>query len=264
MTDSSSAPRRSLPRSVVSLLRWFIILTLPVFLVLTSVRLVANEVFLWLEYHRPGFPDDPYGLTREQRLEYGPYGVRYMTNDAGIHYLAEIEIDGETAFREKELKHMEDVKVVARVAFQVHTTLTLALVASVAALAWRRDTRHDLRLALSGGGVFTIGLMLTLVVSAVAAWDMFFDAFHSVFFEGDSWRFYNSDTLIRLYPEQFWFDVAMVIGVLTLGGAVGAIWGMGVWERRAAQKTNNGATADPVGENMPADTSESVPQTGSD
>ncbi len=263
MTHTTPAPRPSLPRSIVSPLRWLIILVMPIFLVLTSVRLVANEVFLWLEYHRPGFPDDPYGLTRDERLTYGPYGVRYMTNDANISYLARIEIDGGPAFREKELKHMEDVKVVGRAAFQMHTALTLTLLAAAAALAWRRDTRHDLRVAISGGGVFTIGLMLTLVVSAVAAWDMFFDGFHSVFFEGDSWRFYTSDTLIRLYPEQFWFDAAIMIGMLTLGGAAGAIWSMGAWERHAARsapETSNGAAVDPVGNSV----SEGVPETSQD
>ncbi len=100
----------NLPSWVVAALRWLIILIMPAFLVLTSVRIVATEVFLWVEYHRPGFPDDSYGFTREDRLDYGPYGVRYMVNDAGISYLGDLEHDGRPLFREKELAHMEDVK----------------------------------------------------------------------------------------------------------------------------------------------------------
>ena len=34
--------------------------------------------------------------------------------------------------------------------------------------------------------------------------DRFFDDFHGVFFEGDSWRFARGDTLLRIYPERFW------------------------------------------------------------
>lgn len=221
--DSPTASQTILSSWIIITLRWLIILIMPAFLVLTSVRIVATEVFLWIEYHRPGFPDDPYGLTREDRLEYGPYGVRYMVNNAGISYLGDLELDGAPAFREKELEHMEDVKVVARAAFRVHIVLSVMLLAAIVALGWHRETRHDLWLGLAGGGVFTFGLTITLVVLTLAAWDVFFDGFHGMFFAHDSWRFYNHDTLIRLYPEQFWFDAAITIGALTILGAGGLV-----------------------------------------
>lgn len=225
-------------------LRWLIILLMPAALVLTSVRLVTNEVFLWLEYHRPGFPDDPYGLSREERLRLGPYGVRYLLNDASIDYLARLELDGAPLFRQKELRHMEDVKTVMRAALRVQIAVLLILAAAIAALARRRHTRAELRLALSGGGVFTLGLILTVIVLALGAWDVFFDGFHGLFFAGDSWRFYNYDALIRLYPEQFWFDAALTIGALTVLGALALIGGVWLWERRSMD--HNGATAGPV------------------
>jgi uncharacterized membrane protein len=54
-----------------------------------------------------------------------------------------------------------------------------------------------------------------------------------VFFTGDTWLFNYTDTLIRLYPEQFWFDAATVIGVMTIVEAIllGALawwWGRGM------------------------------------
>lgn len=245
MQQFAPMTRSILTRFMIPALCWTIVLTIPVFLVLTSVRLVATETFLRLEYHRPGFPTDPYGFTREDRLTYGPYGVRYMTNSADISYLADLTINGQPAFRQKELDHMQDVKTVARTAFRFHNVITLGLFAAVGLLAWRPATRRDLRFALSSGGIFTVGLILTLVMSVLAAWDVFFDAFHSVFFEGTSWRFYNSDTLIRLYPEQFWFDAALAIGIGTLSGAlalIGAVW---VYERHR-MINKNGAARDPV------------------
>jgi integral membrane protein (TIGR01906 family) len=225
-------------------LRLFLAISMPVFLVLTSVRLVATETFVKFEYHRPGFPDDRFGFTREDRLTYAPYALRYLRNDADISYLGNLEFDGEPLYTPKELQHMEDVKVVARAAFRLHTVLSLAWVAAVIALAWRPETRRFLRRGLAEGGFFTIALIITLVVLILANWDFFFDGFHSVFFKGDSWQFSTSSTLIRLFPEQFWFDAAMGIGLLTVGGALLAMAAASYWERQIAKQ--NGAAHGPV------------------
>ncbi|MCA9894424.1 MAG: DUF1461 domain-containing protein, partial [Anaerolineae bacterium] len=64
-----------------------------------------------------------------------------------------------------------------------------------------------------------IGAIVGIVVAAIFAWDTFFALFHSLFFQEGSWQFYYSDTLIRLYPEQFWLDAAIFIGGMSLLGA---------------------------------------------
>ncbi|MBZ0100422.1 MAG: DUF1461 domain-containing protein, partial [Taibaiella sp.] len=69
-------------------------------------------------------------------------------------------------------------------------------------------------------------------LAAIISWDFFFTCFHSTFFESGTWRFAFSDTLIRLFPEQFWFDAALTIGGLTTFGAVsivGISWRWGRW-----------------------------------
>ncbi len=213
-------------------LRAVITFGLPPFLLLSGVWLVMTEAFLHLEYTRPGFPADPYGFSTEDRLHYGPYGVRYLRNDAGIEYLAALEKDGAPIFRQKELAHMADVKRLTRAAWRFYVPLSAALLGAVWALARRPQTRASLRQALRDGAALTFGLVLSVVMASVMAWDMFFEAFHRVFFAGDSWLFYTSDTLIRLYPEQFWFDAALFIGGFTLAGAGVIGVGMWVWERR--------------------------------
>jgi integral membrane protein (TIGR01906 family) len=200
-----------------------VVLALPAMLVLTSVRLVMTETFIRIEYNRPGFPEDRYGFTKEERLEYAPYAVEYLCNDADTSYLGDLTFeDGTPLYTPDELRHMEDVKTVTRAAFAVHTVLSLAFGAAILALAWRPGSRGALRRGLAGGGILTIALILALVVVMLANWDFFFDNFHMTFFEGDSWRFSNADTLIRLFPEQFWLDAALTTGGLTIGGGGGA------------------------------------------
>jgi uncharacterized membrane protein len=50
--------------------------------------------------------------------------------------------------------------------------------------------------------------------------DVFFTWFHGLFFEGDSWLFLFSDTLIRLFPIRFWEDAFLLAAVIALGGGL--------------------------------------------
>ncbi len=245
-------PARTLPRWLVVLLSIFIAASLPVVLVLTGVRVVATDAFLQIEYNRPGFPQDRYGFTKQDRLTYAPYAVRYLLNDAGIAYLGNLTFaDGSPLFHPDELRHMEDVKVVTRAALHIHIIASLGLLVAVSLLAWRRNTRDALRRALFTGGVFTISMILTLVVLIFANWSFFFDNFHNIFFESGTWQFSYSDTLIRLFPQQFWFDAAMTIGFFTVIGALVASGGVWAWERRQVRRSRPTEDGEPGSEITP-------------
>jgi uncharacterized membrane protein len=64
-----------------------------------------------------------------------------------------------------------------------------------------------------------IGLIVAVGMTASPDlfWD-FFTLFHALFFEGDSWLFLNSDTLIRLFPIRFWQDAFLLGALIALGG----------------------------------------------
>ncbi len=231
------------PSWLVRTLRAIVVLTLPPVLVLGSVRLVMTEVFLQLEYHRPGFPADRFGFTRDDRLRYAPYAVRYLHNDADISYLERLTFpNGQPLFNARELQHMEDVKEVTHAAFQTLATLAAILTLSVLLLA-RRPTRHQLWRALADGALLTIFIIVGLLVLALVSWQFFFDNFHALFFEGDTWIFSTSDTLIRLFPQQFWFDAALSVGFLSLLSSLLILYCAHALERRATRsvKTNGAA-----------------------
>lgn len=221
----------ALPLVIQRLLQAVIVSALPIILVLLSVRLVMTEQFLRLEYNRPGFPEDTYGFSTDDRLEYGSYGVLYLVNNEPINYLADLEIDGRSAFNERELGHMEDVQVVTRAAFQILMIAGALVVAAAVLLARRPVSRPKLFRAVQWGGGLTFSLMAAGIVLAVVAWGFFFDTFHEIFFAEGTWRFSRSDTLIRLYPEQFWFDAAVTIGILTSIGALACALIPWYWQR---------------------------------
>jgi integral membrane protein (TIGR01906 family) len=62
--------------------------------------------------------------------------------------------------------------------------------------------------------------MVVIGVLAYTSFDWFFVLFHRVFFQGDSWLFAYSDTLIQLFPVQFWMDATAGMAVLAVAASV--------------------------------------------
>jgi integral membrane protein (TIGR01906 family) len=203
------------------LMRLYLTLMLPVLLVLISARLMMTPLFLQIEYTRPSFPADYYGFTTQDRLNYAPYALNYLLNGEDIDYLGDLKFpDGAAMYNVRELQHMRDVKLVTQYAFMVAISGGVFFLA-IGFILWRSpSTRIEWYRGLFNGGVLTLSLIAAIVVGAVVSWDVFFTGFHTLFFEGDSWRFAWSDTLIRLFPEQFWFDAALTIGGITVTAAL--------------------------------------------
>lgn len=214
----------------LKLLQPFISLCVPVLLVIISVRLVMLPIFINFEYTRAGFPEDFYGFSTEDRLQYGVIAIEYLLNNEAIGFLAEQRLPIDLCwnvplntpdcamFNENELIHMEDVKDVLQISFTVAYTLFIGLLLS----GWAMERSGNLVILWRGiihGSILTLMTIATIIIIALAAWDTFFDTFHALLFEDGTWRFLYSDTLIRLYPEQFWFDAAITVGILTSLGA---------------------------------------------
>jgi integral membrane protein (TIGR01906 family) len=203
-----------------------------------NVRLAMTPAFLYFEYNRPDFPSDFYGFTRDDRLKYAPHALEYLFNDADITYLGDLTFeDGTSLFNTRELRHMRDVKVLTHFAFGI--SITAGILAFLAGL-WLLSTplaRNRLYLALLRGSLLTIALIFSIVLVAVISWDVFFTGFHTVFFEADTWYFAYSDTLIRLFPEQFWFDASLFVGMLSVIQASMIIILSGWLQKRSTSNT---------------------------
>ena len=65
-------------------------------------------------------------------------------------------------------------------------------------------------------GWSTIILLAAIAIFILVGWSLFFTTFHELLFPPGTWTFYLTDSLIRLFPEKFWFDVGVIISVGTL------------------------------------------------
>ena len=219
----------------------------PVILLVLAVRAVASPLFLWVEYNRPGFPGDGYGFSTDDRMTYGSYAVDYLSNWAGPRYLGElVNRSGDKLFGDGEVSHMADVKLVILSAFGAGALLIL--LSLIAVIYLRRRSPGGVRRGLFAGSIVTLVIIISLGVLAVLGWEQFFAQFHSVFFASGTWTFSLQDTLIRLFPGQFWVDGGIVVaGLVLIASLVTLILTWPTRKRRGLPK-KGAAEAEPAGD----------------
>jgi integral membrane protein (TIGR01906 family) len=227
---------------------WQVLLALfyPVILLVLAVRAVTSPLFLWVEYNRPGFPGDGYGFSTEDRMTYGSYTVDYLSNWAGPRYLGDlVNRSGDSLFKDGEVSHMADVKLVILSAFGAGALL---IVLSIVAIAYlRRKSTGGVRRGLFAGSIISLAIILALAALAVLGWQQFFTEFHRLFFASGSWTFALEDTLIRLFPGQFWIDAGIVIaGLVLLASLVTLILTWPTRRRRGLAKVEKDAPGGPA------------------
>lgn len=215
------------------ILSWIVALLVPLALIGLGLRVLLTPLFLKIEYNMPYFPPDDYGFKKGDRLKWAPYALEYLVNDADISYLSDLKFaDGTPLYTERELSHMDDVKRVTKGALNVWY-VTLALLFGLGVWSRLGGWEQAYRQGLMRGGWLMVGLAVAIgliVVIGIAInpnvfWN-FFVGFHRLFFEGDTWMFLFSDTLIRLFPIRFWQDAFLLAAFIALGG--GVVLGLGL------------------------------------
>jgi integral membrane protein (TIGR01906 family) len=207
----------------------------PPFLATTALRLVADDWVVSFAYEHGGVPPDRYGLTTDERTDLALVGLdSILPGSTGVVLLEQARLpDGSRAFDRREVTHMQDVRDAVGIAFAVQVGTALTLLAATVALAWSRATRRPLLRGWQAGAIATLGVAMALGLFMLLAWDRFFVDFHGVFFEGDSWRFSRTDTLLRLYPDELWTTVAAWIAGIAVALALAALAAATLLLRRA-------------------------------
>ncbi len=218
---------------------WLLALALPLVLLSLNLRLVTGDWFVRWEYSRAGFPRDPFGLSTSERIRLATVCQDFLASNADISLLANLELaDGEPAFNARELQHMADVQGVYQGVTVAGLVAGLMWVGAGAAWVGMGTARQRLPAALLHGSLLTLGLLAVVGGFMVVGWGTFFTTFHRVFFEGDTWIFPNSDTLIRLFPIRFWIDIAAtLVGLLVIETLVLGLLGWSWWSAGNSEST---------------------------
>jgi integral membrane protein (TIGR01906 family) len=216
-----------------------IAILVPAVLAVNGVRIVANDAFVRLLYDHGGVPADRYGLSQQARESLALAGLHSIlpSEERGVALLQEQRLpSGEPAFGARELEHMQDVRTLLARAYWFQIAAVLAIAGLAVLLSLRRPTRALVPVALARGALLTIGLAVLVAVVSATSWGAFSTPFHSLFFEDETWRFAETDTLRRLYPDRFWLDTAVVIGALAVVQAILLFVLARFWARRAGAR----------------------------
>jgi len=203
-------------KKLSGLLGWIITILIPVIILMISIRLMISPAFAQIEYRLPGFPDDPYGFTLDDRKRWSEPAINYLVNSEGIEFLEVLKFDnGEPIFIDRELSHMQDVKAVVT-GMRIALVGVVVVVSGVTVVMVKSGKRDQVLKAYRHGGWGLVGLIAAILIFVTLNFDQLFTWFHQLFFESGTWQFYTSDTLIRLFPMRFWQDAFIFVGLLSL------------------------------------------------
>lgn len=217
------------------LARVLVIGLMPFFLLITNTNIVFNHWFVNWQYAQANFPPAP-TIRPDERQAVGLAALDFVRGNLPLSGFVALTVNGRTAFNEREVSHMVDVRNVLRGAFVAQAIMGVLILVSLFVI--RRTAGRTLIWA----GVFTIAVVILLGIFAATSFDLFFTLFHRLFFEGSSWLFFDTDTLIQLYPEELWYNGSLLIVGLTVLQAIvlGTLGWLSI-RRPAARRVRQGS-----------------------
>ncbi|MCH8974526.1 MAG: DUF1461 domain-containing protein [Chloroflexi bacterium] len=178
------------------------------------------------------------GITPDGLRGVGRQIQEYFASEAEpLRVRAAVEGVERDLFGADEVSHMADVKALLRLTFSVQgaSAMFLLLVTGLAAYAFRRALFETLAVWLRRGPLITGGVIATLGVAALVAFDPLFTLFHNIAFPQGNFLFPQTADLVRVFPFGFWRDMTLLIGAMTLLEAA-ALYGAGLLLRRVAAR----------------------------
>jgi integral membrane protein (TIGR01906 family) len=199
------------------------IFAVPLALITTNVRVAISEKAVYDYAVKNYGAEEASGISESELLRANDDIHDYLVNDRpGALSPAVTNGDGETEalFNVRETAHMADVRDLTAFLFNVQLFAVALLITLAVALLVLFPPRALAAAALYGS-VLTAGVLGVASLAALSGFDSAWSQFHGIAFTNDFWELDpDTDHLIQMYPEAFWFDITMLIGIATLLQAV--------------------------------------------
>jgi integral membrane protein (TIGR01906 family) len=139
-------------------------------------------------------------------------------------------VGGGPVFDERERQHLAD----ARRAFIGFGIAALAAVVALVAARWRSGGAGWFWRAVATGAAVLAVAVLAIGMFVTVSFDLAFELFHRLLFAGGTYTFDPAtERLVQIFPEQFWFETAIGLGIVLVVGSAAVYW---FAHRRAAAR----------------------------
>ncbi len=194
------------------------IVALPVALLTTDIRLLANAPYVYDYAFDRYHAEDATGLSRAD-LDSTARGLRGYFNNSEKTFFHTVTEGGleVPVFDARETRHMEDVKrLFVWVNRLQELSVVFVLVYVVSFFIWSREgnPRQLATQCLVGLG---LGALFVGGIGGFAAFgfDSAFTRFHKLLFTNNDWQLNpQTDHLIQMFPQGFWRDMTAALGVM--------------------------------------------------
>jgi len=210
---------------------------LPILLVTATIAFEFNGLWLYKNGFKKYNVSQVTGLS-ETELEKAARGlISYFNSDEEYISLTVIK-DGQpfVLFNQREVAHLKDVKGLVRLDYHLLLGTAIYVGAYAGIYLFRRKRRRRLAWGVVGGSSIALGMIIALGIgSTVQGFDQLFTQFHLFAFANEFWMLDPTrDYLIMLFPEGFWYDVAMLFAKISMGiaGTLCGVAGSYLWTRR--------------------------------
>ena len=200
------------------------IVAVPLFLVTASVTWAFNSPGLYENGFEKYQISLTSGITSADLRQVGADLRGYFnSNDEPLDIRTRILGTERELFNPTEIAHMRDVKRLVWGVYVLGAVSGVYLLVLVTAgfARQRKGFVETLAPRLLWGGALTLVLLVAFGLLAATGFDTLFLRFHQFSFANDFWQLDpRTDYLVRLFPQDFWFDATMWVALWAITGAL--------------------------------------------
>lgn len=212
-------------------------LVLSLVLLLTAVETVTFNLNHYLKEYDKHNITAVTGMDKENLQHVTKELLSYLKDDReDLSIRAAVKGEEREVFGEREKFHMIDVKElfvrgrwIRNISFVVLGGLIIFFITQDK--LWRRSVSKTLMYT----AMVNIDLIIILFLLMYFNFTKYFDYFHYIFFDNDLWVLDpNTDIMIQMLPEAFFYNTAVKIAIIYIGSIV-MLGAMGFWRYRKSK-----------------------------
>ena len=200
-----------------------VLIALPALFITTNVRIAFQSQALYTYAIDTFDAPERTGVEREELIKGTAGLIDYFESDEDL-ITTEIIVYGisEPLFTEREAIHFRDVRDLLRRVYFVQAIATLfvftAVAAAIVAVARRRpDLAFIIFRRIRQSALWTVvGIAAIGLFAALGGFNFLFLQFHLLSFSNDLWQGTANDRMIQLFPQLFFLQATLLIGLATV------------------------------------------------